>query len=93
MAQARRPTDRMPSKEAMLERARQLDLRRQEQIANQAKIINRLVEVNVMYEHEMDRIAALGLDTKAGTWATQALDKAAEINKKHREQNKEKQDG
>lgn len=87
MAQARRPTDRLVKKatrEEILKHADELDARRREQIDNQKKIINRLVEINQHYEGTLSEIGE-GVEVGAPQLAREALNKAVEINKKHRE--------
>jgi hypothetical protein len=90
MAQEKRPTDRtakQPTRQEIILKAQELDDRRQEQIQNQVKIINRLVEINQHYEGTLEEIAANYYES--GTvhdMAREALDKVAEINKKHRKE-------
>lgn len=85
---------RQPKKRTVAEviqAAAEMDERRQEQIQNQAKIINRLTEINQHYEGVLDEIASNYYE--AGTvheMARVALDSAADISKKHR---KEQEDG
>lgn len=75
-------------------KAAEIDKRRMEQIANQKKIINRLMEINQAYEETLENIASDQPRNRgiAHDLARDALDKAVEINKKHREQEGE-QDG
>ena len=80
---------KQPTKKEILLRAQEMDDRRQEQIRNQTQIINRLLEVNQHYETVLDDIASNYYES--GTvheMARVALDHAADINKKHRKQEK-----
>lgn len=88
MAQEKRPTDRtakQPTRQEIILKAQELDDRRQEQIANQVKIINRLMEINQHYEETLSEIGE-GIEVGAPQLAREALDKAAGINKKHRKE-------
>jgi len=76
------------TRQQVIDRAVELDLRRQEQIANQVKIINRLTEVNQHYEGTLAEIGE-GIEVGAPQLAREALDKAVEINKKHRSEEKQ----
>jgi hypothetical protein len=88
MAREKRPMDKLTKKltrQEILEHADELDARRREQIQNQVKIINRLTDLNMHYESVLAGIAEGVLDGSPAV-AQEALDKAAEINKKHRKQ-------
>lgn len=76
----------------ILKEAAAQDQRRQEQITNQSKIISRLLDINQVYEGTLTEIGE-GIEVGAPQLAREALDKAAEINKRHRKTDqKEKSD-
>jgi hypothetical protein len=84
-----------PKKRTMAEviaEAAEQDERRQAQIRNQTTIINRLLEVNQTYEAALEEITkntAPGSRQGNINIAREALDNAAEINKKHRKRSGE----
>lgn len=77
---------KQPTRAQILQSAAEQDGRRQEQIRNQTVIINRLLEVNQHYEGTLQEIGE-GIEVGAPQLAREALDKAAEINKRHRQEN------
>ena len=76
-----------PTRQQLIDEAEALDLRRQEQIRNQTNIINRILEINMLYE---GFIAGIVGDVESGSpqSAEEVLKKAAEINRQYRKAQK-----
>ena len=83
------------TRQQIIDKAVELDLRRQEQIANQAKIINRLTDEIMIAEAYLGRIAAGQTADAFGDAKGVAQEGLDEMDKKraeHRAKNREKKD-
>ena len=82
-----------PTKQEIMLRAQELDDRRQEQIQNQVKIINRMRDEIMVYDAYLGKIAS-GFDgIPPKEQAQRGLDEVDKVRKQHREQNRENKNG
>lgn len=86
--------DKAPTRQELMLKAQAIDDARQLQIANQVRIINRLTEINQTYEAVLEDVARNYYEAGvAHDMAAEALDKAAKINQKWREEQEQENKG